>query len=174
MLTIINKYYFPFFSSSSVLGVTFEEILISKVLPDLLKECSSIITKERWSDLSLLYGLVKSAEGGRLYVIQQFEQYMKQGRETLLKLPSPKSPDEFVNRIFDYHAKNKEIIEQVFGRDSIFIRVLDETCICVINHNPNPKTRCPSLDLVRYLFALLFYFYKICLIVLTLLFVCFL
>ena len=101
---------------------------------------------------------MKSAEDALTSVIQQFEKYMNQRGEMLLKIlapgpEGPKSSDEFVNRIVDFHAKNVEFIKQVLDGDSKFIRVLDQTCVSVINHNPNPTTQCPSLDWVRYLFV---------------------
>ena len=150
---------------------TFEETLISNVLPTLLAESSSIIAEERWSDLSLLYFLVKSVKGEISPIIEQFDEYMNHRREMLLNISAPgpegpKSPDEFVNRIVDFHAKHIKLIEQVFDGDSNFITPLDKTCHFVINHNPNSKTHCPAIDLVRYLFALLFYLNKIGLILL--------
>ena len=127
----------------------------------MLEECSPIKAGEGWSDLSLLYGLMKSVEGGLPPVIQQFDEAMKRRGEMLLKSlapgpEGPKSSDEFVNRIMSFHAKNIKIIKQGFEGNQYFIGVLDKTCMSVINHNPNPKTHCHSLDLVRYLFVLLF------------------
>ena len=127
----------------------------------LLNECSSLIPGEQWHELSLLYGLVKSVEGGLPPVIKQFDEYMKQHGDILFKISTPgpegpKSPDEFVNRIFSFHDKYIKLIKQVFFGDQDFIGAIDKICTFVINHKPNPKTDCPSLHLVRYLFPLLF------------------
>ena len=124
----------------------------------------------------MLYDLVKSVKETLPFVIKQFEIYIKQRGEMLIKISGPgpegpKSADEFVNLIMDFHAKYIRLIEQIFEGNSKFIRVLDQTCITVINHNPEKKTHCPSIDWVRYLFVLLFYLYKIFLIVLILFFV---
>ena len=131
-------------------------------LPMWLDEDSSIIAGERWTELSLLYCFVKNIRGGLSPIILKFDEYMKHRGEILLKIlvpggpEGPKSPDDFLNRILSFHAKNIELINEVFDGDSAFIDALDKACNFVINHNPNPKTHCPSIDLVCYLFVLLF------------------
>ena len=143
-----------------MLGSLFERFFIVDKFPQLLTECSSIIAEERWSDLSLLYGLVKTIEGGLTPVIRLFGEYMRKREEMLIKISAPgpdgpKSPDEFVNRIMSFCNQYNMLINHVFDGDSKFTRILDQTWMNVLNHNPNSDTHCPAIDWVRYLLTLL-------------------
>ena len=142
----------------------FELVPTCDVLPMLLEECSSIIAGERWPELTLIYGLVKSDEEKLSHVIRQFKEYIAERGDILIKiLPHPglegsKFSDEFVNSISSFHIKYIELINKNFDGNSDLIQTLEKTCRYVINHNPNPKTLCPSLELVC-LFVCTYYYF---------------
>ncbi|XP_046984562.1 cullin-2 [Schistocerca americana] len=126
-----------------------EHHMVEEHLPFLHSECKAMVQQERRRDLSLMYPLLRSVQGGVAVLIKEVLEHIKQqGLEAITGLRGDNIHTQFVENMLAVHKKYKELITDVFAGDQSFMGALDKACSYVINYKSNPKIMCRSPELL--------------------------
>eukprot|EP00794_Sanderia_malayensis_P003681 gene3681-4198_t len=134
-----------------------QEKLVKDQLQLLQSECPEMIHKERLTDLSRMYKLLKPISEGLDLMLKEFEEYIvSTGLAKVKAFYSENGTGQFVDALLELHKKYSEMVETTFNKDQLFFGARDKACTKIVNHKAGLKMQCKSPEmLARYCDSLL-------------------
>lgn len=108
-----------------------------------------MVESDKKKDLGNMYCLLKPVPPGLSHLAESVESHIrKEGLESVRTLRPETAHIEFVDNVITIYKKYKEVVNEVFKSDQLFISALDKACTAIINSKLCPKTPCRSPELV--------------------------
>lgn len=145
----IRIHHFLHCSSYNAVQATCKKEMVADHLSFLHSECQAMVVEERKNDLKNMYPLLYAVRSGLgVMANHMMDHITQQGLNAVTGHFGENMHVQFVESMLAVHKKYKQLIQDVFQSDQVFMGALDKACSSVINHRGNPKMPCRSPELL--------------------------